>query len=150
MTKRIYVGNLPFQTTEDEVRRLFSPFGEVNSVDMITDRDSGRFRGFCFVDMEDAEADAAIDALNGKNVGGRQIKVNEARPRTGGKGQGRGKGQGKRKGRRDDRPLHERTGRGGEFPYSGGSNRGRGRGTQGGGSGNSEFPHSGGGSRRDL
>lgn len=149
MTKRIYAGNLPFETTEDEVRRLFKPFGEVHSVTMIADRDSGRFRGFCFVDMEEDAADEAIGALDGKEVGGRKIRVNEARPRTGGKGQGR------RKERRDERPPHERTGRGGEFPHSGGSSRGRsqdrgGRGSRGGSRGDSDFPHSGGGSRRDL
>ena len=150
MTKRIYTGNLPFETTEEEVRRLFEPFGEVHSVDMITDRDSGRFRGFCFVDMEGSAAEAAIAALDGKKVGGRKIKVNEARPRSdSGK-----RGGGKKKGRRDDRPLHERTSRGnsgahGDFPHSGGS-RGQGRSKKRGrDNGDSDFPFSGGGSRRN-
>lgn len=149
MTKRVYTGNLPFQTTEEEVRRLFKPFGEVHSVDMITDRDSGRFRGFCFVDMEEEAADAAIAALDGKEVGGRKIRVNEARPRSG------EQGRGKKQGGRDDRPLHERTQRGGsgahgEFPHSGGS-RGQGRGkSRRDDNGASEFPFSGGGSRRNL
>ena len=81
MTKRIYVGNLPYTVTEDEVREMFSPHGEIVSVAMITDRESGRFRGFCFVEMEDAGADAAIAALNEKDMSGRPLKVNEARPR---------------------------------------------------------------------
>ena len=147
MTKRIYAGNLPFETSEEEVHRLFEPFGDVHSVDMITDRDSGRFRGFCFVDMEKSAADAAIAALDGKKVGGRAIRVTEARPRS---GSGK-KGGGRKKERKDDRPPHERTGRGGDFPHSGGGNRGRGRRKdQGGGRGDSDFPHSGGGSRRNL
>ncbi|MCY3902536.1 MAG: RNA-binding protein [Caldilineaceae bacterium] len=81
MSKRIYVGNLPYSATEDEVRDLFSQHGEIISVAMITDRETGRFRGFCFVEMEDAEADAAIAALNEQDMGGRPLRVNEARPR---------------------------------------------------------------------
>lgn len=81
MSKRIYVGNLPYSATEEEVRDLFSQHGEIISVAMITDRETGRFRGFCFVEMEDAEADAAIAALNEQDVGGRPLRVNEARPR---------------------------------------------------------------------
>lgn len=80
--KSIYVGNLPFSATEDEVRELFSPFGTVATVKLITDRDTGRPRGFGFVEMEAAEADAAIEALNGKEMGGRTLRINEAQPRT--------------------------------------------------------------------
>lgn len=90
MTKRIYVGNLPYSVTEEEVRSLFSQHGEVINIAMIIDRDTGRFRGFCFVEMDDAEADAAIDALNEREMGGRPIRVNEARPREDRGGQGGG------------------------------------------------------------
>jgi RNA recognition motif-containing protein len=89
MTKRIYVGNLSYSATEEEVRDLFSPHGEIVSVAMITDRETGRFRGFCFVEMEDDAADAAVEALNDLEVGGRALRVNEARPR-----EERGGGQG--------------------------------------------------------
>ena len=81
MTKRIYVGNLPYSATEEEVRDLFSQHGEIISVAMITDRETGRFRGFCFVEMEDDAAEAAIEALNDQEMGGRTLRVNEARPR---------------------------------------------------------------------
>ena len=89
MTKRIYVGNLSYSATEEEVRDMFSPHGEIVSVAMITGRETGRFRGFCFVEMEDAAADAAVEALNDLEVGGRALRVNEARPR-----EERGGGQG--------------------------------------------------------
>lgn len=79
--KKLYVGNLPFDTDEDQIRELFSGYGDVLSVDMINDRETGRFRGFCFVGMENAEADAAVEALNNYSFGGRPLKVNEARPR---------------------------------------------------------------------
>ena len=79
--KKLYVGNLPFDTDEEQVRELFSTYGEVRSVDMINDRDTGRFRGFCFVAMDNSEADAAVAALNGYSFGGRPLKVNEAKPR---------------------------------------------------------------------
>ena len=151
MTKQIYIGNLPFKTTEEEVRRLCSPFGPIKSVSMIRDRESGRFRGFCFVELEDSAAKAAISALNGKKVNGRKIKVNKAHPRKKGRG---GRQRNKRKGdsRKDDRPLHERTQRGGfgsgeRYPHSGGS-RGRQSGRSRDQGGNSDFPHSGGSSRR--
>lgn len=81
MTKRIYVGNLPYTATEQEVRDMFSPHGEIVSVAMIMDRETERFRGFCFVEMNDAAADAAIAALNDEDVDGRPLKVNEARAR---------------------------------------------------------------------
>ncbi len=97
MTKRIYVGNLSYSATEEEVRDMFSPHGEIVSVAMITDRETGRFRGFCFVEMEDAAADAAVEALNDLEVGGRALRVNEARPREErGGGQGGGQGGGYR------------------------------------------------------
>lgn len=80
MSKRIYVGNLPFSATEDEVRDLFAAFGEVTSVSLISDRETGRPRGFGFVEMEDG-ADEAIQALDQSSMGGRTLKINEARPR---------------------------------------------------------------------
>ena len=81
MSKKLYVGNLSFDATETEVRELFEKHGTVESVAMITDRDSGRFRGFGFVEMEDSAANAAIKALDGKDMNGRNLKVNEAKPR---------------------------------------------------------------------
>ena len=81
--KRIYVGNLPFSATEEEMNTLFGEYGEVNNVDIIVDRQTGRSRGFGFVEMaEDGAADSAIEALNGKDMDGRPLTVNEARPRT--------------------------------------------------------------------
>ena len=79
--KQLYVGNLPYTATEDSVRDTFSPFGSVNAVRMMMDRETGRFRGFCFVEMDDAEAQKAIDGLDGKDFGGRNLRVNEARER---------------------------------------------------------------------
>ena len=82
MPKRIYVGNLPFSATDDEVRDLFSAYGAVSSVHLVTDRDTGRPRGFGFVEMEsEEEADEAIGAVNGQDMGGRNLNVAEARPR---------------------------------------------------------------------
>lgn len=92
--KNIYVGNIPHAVTEEQLRALFEGFGEVSSVKMITDRETGRPRGFAFVDMADAdEAQKAIDDLNGKEFEGRRLTVNEsrpreARPRTGGGNRG--------------------------------------------------------------
>lgn len=86
--KTIYVGNLPFSATEDEVRQLFSQYGTVHSVKLISDRESGRPRGFGFVEMSSEEAPAAIDAINGMDMGGRSLRVNEARAREGGGGGG--------------------------------------------------------------
>jgi len=78
----IYVGNTPYSMTEQELDDLFSQYGEVASARMITDRDTGRARGFAFVEMPNAqEANAAIEALNDKDLGGRMLRVNEARPR---------------------------------------------------------------------
>ncbi|MBN1826560.1 MAG: RNA-binding protein [Candidatus Eisenbacteria bacterium] len=81
MAKTIYVGNLPFGATEEEVRDLFSQHGSVLSVKLITDRETGRPRGFGFVDMDDADADKAIAALDGTDMGGRNLRVSAARPR---------------------------------------------------------------------
>lgn len=81
MSKKIYVGNLSFAATEGQVDELFAQYGTVESIAMITDRDTGRFRGFCFVEMEDAAANAAIAALDGFELDGRNLRVNEARPR---------------------------------------------------------------------
>lgn len=80
MSKRIYVGNLPFSATEDEISALFGEYGTVTGVNLITDRETGRPRGFGFVEMSDG-AEEAIDALNQRNMGGRDLTVNEARPR---------------------------------------------------------------------
>jgi RNA recognition motif-containing protein len=80
--KSIYVGNLPFTATEDEVRGLFSPFGDVASVKIVSDRETGRPRGFACVDMEDGGAENAIKALEGHQMGGRALKINEARPKA--------------------------------------------------------------------
>jgi RNA recognition motif-containing protein len=85
---RLYVGNLPFSATDESVRALFSKHGTVEKVSLITDRDTGRPRGFGFVEMSSADAARAIQALNGADFGGRPLKVNEAqdRPRGGGGG----------------------------------------------------------------
>ncbi len=82
MSKKMYVGNLAFQSTEDDLQKLFSQYGEVISVNLITDRETGRSRGFAFVEMEDEAADTAMKNLDGTDFEGRNIKVNEARPRT--------------------------------------------------------------------
>ena len=88
--KNIFVGNLSFGATEDSVRQLFEAYGAVDRVSIITDRETGRSRGFAFVEMpNDAEADRAISALNGANLGGRPMNVNEARPKGDGGGGGR-------------------------------------------------------------
>jgi RNA recognition motif-containing protein len=77
----IFVGNLAFSVTEDELRGLFEEHGTVNSLRLITDRDTGRSRGFGFIEMENAEADSAIKALNGMDLQGRNMKVNQAEDR---------------------------------------------------------------------
>jgi len=96
MTKKLYVGNLPFQTTEDDLSDMFSQMGNVESVRIITDRDTGRSRGFGFVEMADDDADKAVEQLNGQDMGGRALTVNEARPQVnrGGGGGGGGGGRG--------------------------------------------------------
>ena len=85
MTK-LYVGNLPFTVTEDAVRNLFAPHGTVEKISLINDRDTGRPRGFGFVEMSDSDASRAMQALNGQDMEGRALKINEAqdRPRSGG------------------------------------------------------------------
>jgi cold-inducible RNA-binding protein len=81
MGKKIYVGNLPFNTTTESLAEMFGQYGAVDSTKIITDRDTGRSKGFGFVEMsESSEADAAIEKLNGSDMGGRQLTVNEARP----------------------------------------------------------------------
>ena len=89
--KKLYVGNLSWGTTEDSIREIFGAVGEVHSAKIITDRDTGRSRGFGFVEMDASAADQAIAELNGKDIDGRQLRVNEAQerqPRSGGGGGG--------------------------------------------------------------
>jgi cold-inducible RNA-binding protein len=115
--KNIYVGNLTFDATEDQVRSLFEAYGPVEKVSIITDRDSGQPRGFAFVEMNDDEsALKAMEALNGTNLGGRNLTVNEARPKA-------------------DRPRREGGGGGGRGGYGRGGGGGGGRGRSGGGGG---------------
>jgi len=110
--KNIYVGNLSFDATEDQVRALFEAYGAVDKVSIITDRDTGQPRGFGFVEMADDEAAAkAMEGINGTNLGGRNLTVNEARPKS-------------------DRPRRD-SGGGGRGGYGGG--RGGNRGHSGGG-----------------
>lgn len=115
---RIYVGNLPFSASEDDVRSLFQEYGSVEDVSLVSDRETGRPRGFGFVEMDNQGANAAIQALDGMEYGGRNLRVNEARPREerpprrdgggyGGGGRGGGGGYGRdrdrdRGGRRND------------------------------------------------
>jgi RNA recognition motif-containing protein len=96
LVSKLYVGNLPFSATEDTVRALFAPYGNVEKVALINDRETGRPRGFGFVEMSSADAQTAMQALNGKDFGGRPLKVNEAqdKPRGGGGGGGGGYGGG--------------------------------------------------------
>ena len=112
--KKLYVGNLSFDTTEEELRHLFAPHGSVESAKLATDRDTGRSRGFGFIEMaSDSEAEAAIVALNGSQVGGRSLIVNEARPKASGFGAG-GFGSGhSRGGGRDGSRRSGGGGRGG-------------------------------------
>jgi RNA recognition motif-containing protein len=115
--KNLYVGNLPHSTTEDELRNLFQSHGAVERVSMVTDRETGRSRGFAFVEMTDAgEAEKAIAALNGTELGGRTLKINEAKPKTdrprGGQGFGGRSGGGQRAG-------GGRSGGGGRDDYQG-------------------------------
>ncbi|MBU4565424.1 MAG: RNA-binding protein [Desulfarculus sp.] len=81
MAKKIFVGNLPFSTTSEELEEIFAAYGEVISANVVTDRATGRSRGFGFVEMESAGAEAAIGALNGKDMGGRALRVDEAKER---------------------------------------------------------------------
>jgi len=112
MSKKLYVGNLAFQTTTQDLQQLFGQAGSVESAQIIEDRDTGRSKGFAFVEMStEAEAAAAIEQFNGKEVGGRALKVNEARPKENRSGGGGGRGFG--------------GNRGGGFGRSGGGNQGR-------------------------
>ncbi len=96
--KNIFVGNLDFSATEDSIRSLFEPYGAIERVSLVTDRDTGRSRGFAFVEMTNSdEADKAIAALNGTNLGGRALNVNEARPKTDRGGSGGGGGPHRRR-----------------------------------------------------
>ena len=93
MSMKLYVGNLSFQTSAEDLQELFAVAGTVESANVIEDRDTGRSRGFGFVEMSSKEeGEAAIAQLNGKEVGGRSLTVNEAKPREGGGGGGRGEG----------------------------------------------------------
>jgi len=123
MGKKLYVGNLPYTVTDSELQQMFEAHGAVTSAQVIMDRETGRSKGFGFVEMgSDAEAQAAITALNGQQIGGRPLTVNEARPKEGGGGGG-GRGGGGGYG----------GGRGGGGGYGGG--RGGGGGYGGGRSG---------------
>lgn len=82
MAKSIYVGNLPWSATTEQVQDLFAPYGTVLSVKLVNDRETGRARGFGFVEMEDSAAAAAIEALDNTSFGGRTLRVNEAKPRA--------------------------------------------------------------------
>jgi cold-inducible RNA-binding protein len=93
--KNIFVGNLSFKTTEQDIRALFEAHGAVDRVNVVTDRDSGQPRGFAFVEMhDDGEGERAIAALNGSDVDGRTLNINEARPKTAGGGGGGGRDRG--------------------------------------------------------
>ncbi|MBS0617254.1 MAG: RNA-binding protein [Spirochaetes bacterium] len=125
----IYVGNLAYNATEEELRASFAAFGPVTSVKIVRDRDSGRSRGFAFVEMEDGEgAQNAVAQMNGKDVNGRNLVVNEARPREQGGGGGGGRGYGGGGG--GGRGGYGGGGGGGRGGYGGG---GGGRGGRGGG-----------------
>ncbi len=92
MSTKLYVGNLSFSTEEEKLRELFLQYGEVVSVNIVTDRETGRSRGFGFVEMSDKEsATAAENALNGKDFDGRPLKINEAKPRTEGGSRSKGR-----------------------------------------------------------
>jgi RNA recognition motif-containing protein len=94
MGRKLYVGNLPYSATEQSLREAFAPSGTVDTVSIITDRDTGQSKGFAFVEMSsDSEAQTATQAMNGKMLDGRQIKVNEAKPRENRSGGGGGYGR---------------------------------------------------------
>jgi RNA recognition motif-containing protein len=122
MSKKLYVGNLAFQTTSQDLQQLFGQAGTVESASVIEDRDTGQSKGFAFVEMStEDEAAAAIEQFNGKEVAGRALKVNEARPRENrGGGGGRGFGGGGNRG-----GGGYGGNRGGGFGRSGGGNQGR-------------------------
>ena len=119
----IYVGNLSYEATEEDLRLAFEPFGQVESATIIKDKHSGQSKGFGFVEMTSkAEGQSAIDGLNGNELKGKALKVNEARPRTESRGRGGyGSGRGGRSGGRGD----QGRGRGGYGGGKGGRGRGR-------------------------
>ncbi len=92
MAKKLYVGNLPYTTNDDELRQLFEEYGSVESADVVSDRETGRSRGFGFVEMDDEGADKAMRALDGKDFGGRPLRIDEARERRPGGGRPGGGG----------------------------------------------------------
>src|SRR5437763_1853855 len=103
--KNLFVGNMNFQTTESDLRALFEPFGEIVRIQVMTDRDTGRSRGFGFVEMADDDAAAkAIESLNGKELDGRALNVNEARPKPERSGGGGGRSSGGGGGRQHREP----------------------------------------------
>ncbi|QDS91665.1 RNA recognition motif (RRM, RBD, or RNP domain) [Roseimaritima multifibrata] len=122
MSKRIYVGNLSFNSSADDLRELFGQYGEVVNASVVSDRETGRSRGFAFVEMNDGAEDA-IEALNGQDLGGRALTVNEARPREERRGGGGGGG---------DRGGYGGGGGGGRGGYGGGGGGGYGGGGGGG------------------
>jgi RNA recognition motif-containing protein len=140
---RIYVGNLPYTADEESVRALFSQHGTVDAVRLINDRETGRFRGFCFVEMPDSDAQTAIARLNGHDMEGRQLRVNEAREREGGGGGGGGgRGRGGYGGGGGGGGYGGGGGRDGGGGYGGGGGRdggGGGRGPGGGGRGGPRY-----------
>ncbi|HST21399.1 MAG TPA: RNA-binding protein [Blastocatellia bacterium] len=119
MAKRIYVGNLSYQTTEGDLSTLFEQVGPVESVNIITDRDTGRSKGFGFVEMGNEEADKAIAQFNGTELNGRSITVNEARPREERSGGGGGRGRGGYGGNRSGGGGGRGGDRGGRGGYGG-------------------------------
>lgn len=128
MGRKLYVGNLPYSVRESDLEDLFSEHGTVQSAQVITDRDTGRSKGFGFVEMgSDQEAQDAISALNGKEVDGRNLTVNEARPREEGGGGGRRGGGGGGYGGGGGRGGYGGGGGGGRGGYGGGGGGGRGR-----------------------
>jgi len=143
---KMYVGNLPFSASEDDLREAFGQFGEVTDVALMMDRETGRPRGFAFITMGSKEAmDAAIKGLDGQDLGGRNLTVNEARPREerSGGGGGYGGGGGERRGGGGGGGYGERRGGGG-----GGGGYGERRGGGGGGGGKGGYGGGGGGGGR--
>src|SRR5690349_3302941 len=137
MSKKLYVGNLAFQTTSQDLQELFAQAGTVESASVIEDRDTGQSKGFAFVEMStEEEAAAAIEQFNGREVGGRMLKVNEARPRES-RGGGGGRGFGGGGGNRGGGGYGGGGKRGG---YGGGGNRGGGGDNRGGGQGRRSEP----------
>ena len=145
---KMYVGNLPYETTEDDIRALFSAHGQVNDIAVVMDRETGRPRGFCFVTMNDKEGmEAAIRELDGQDFNGRQLKINEARPREN-RGGGGGGYRGNSGGGGGGGGGYGGGGGGGGGDYGGGGGGGGDYGGGGGGGGGYGKRKSGGGSRK--